>query len=372
MSAATPPTLYDAARVAGRAVTSRWRSTQQVPRLRFDPGPSTAPPTVWMICPDWDKPTGGIRVQYRAVDALNAAGVPAAIVHKRAGFSCSWFAHATRIVAAGEVVVHARDVIAVPEVYGSSILDLPRGVRQVIFNQNAYVTLDSLMTGPAAAAPYLNNSDLAAVVVVSEDSAEVLTHTFPAAPIRRIHLGLDPRIHHPPAGPAPNRIAYMPRRRAEQAAQVLRLLALRGVLDTWELVAIDGCSESEVAELLRGSRIFLSFSEREGFGLPPCEALACGCLVVGFDGFSGREFFRPPFAESIEDGDVVAFARAVERLARRVEADPEAMATAGRIGASFVRERYSRATEQRDLVDVFSPLLRPAGDTVRTYLEGPR
>ena len=126
------------------------------------------------------------------------------------------------------VVVGEQDVLVVPEVYGPSILELPRGVRQVIFNQNAYLTLDSLIAAPAAAAPYQENPDLAAVMVVSDDSAAVLEHAFPGIPIQRIRLSVDPVIFHPPAEPAPRRIAYMPRRRANEASQVLRLLELRG------------------------------------------------------------------------------------------------------------------------------------------------
>jgi hypothetical protein len=357
MTVAEPPTLYDAARVARRAVRARWGRGYQVPRLRVDPARAGAP-AVWMICPDWDKPAGGIRKQYRAVDALNAAGIPAAIVHRRAGFACSWFEHATTVVAAADVVVGPRDVIVVPEVYGAAIRDLPAGIRHVIFNQNAYVTLDSLMAdGSAAAAPYVADPDLAAVVVVSDDSAEVLRHAFPAAPIRRIRLGIDPAVHHPPSEPPGRRIAYMPRRRGAEAAQVLRLLELRGVLDEWEVVPIDGCSEAEAADLLRTCRIFLSFSEREGFGLPPCEALACGCLVVGFDGFAGREFFRLPFATTVQDGDVVGFARAAEELTRRFDEDPVAMTAAGEAGAFFVSSHYNPEAERRDVVAVFSSLM---------------
>lgn len=352
------PTLYDAARVARRAMVARWAGKPRVPRLYLDLGASTTPRTVWMICPDWDKPAGGLRTQYRAVDILNTAGIPAAVVHKRSGFACSWFSHTTPIVAVEDVRVAKGDVIVVPELYGPAILDLPPGTQHVIFNQNAYLTLDSLMTGPAAAAPYVENPNLAAVIVVSDHSAETLAHTFPEIPIRRIHLGIDPAIYHPPPQSAARRIAYMPRRRSEEAAQVIRLLELRGVLDTWEVVAIDGCSETEVANLLRSSRIFLSFSEREGFGLPPCEALACGCLVVGFDGFAGREFFRPPFAEPVQDGDVVAFARAAERLIRRFDEHPAGMAEIGRAGADHILRRYSPEAERQDLIDVFDPLVR--------------
>jgi Glycosyl transferases group 1 len=355
MSVMTPQaSLY---RVARRAGIRRPRAKRQVPRLRVA-RPQPGPPTVWMITPDWNRHAGGIRKQYRAVDVLNDAGLSAAVVHKRAGFECTWFEHETRVVSAGEIAVGERDVIAVPEIYGPTILDLPAGVRQVIFNQGAYLALETLVErGPAATAPYLANPDLAAVVVVSDDSAEVMRYAFPGVPVQRIHHGIDAAVHYPPPGEPRRRIAYMPRRRGDESAQVLKLLELRGVLDDWEVVAIEGKTELEVAELLRSSRIFLSFSQLEGFGLPPLEALACGCLVVGFHGFGGRELFRSPFAVPVEDSDVVGFARAVEDVMRRVDEDPAAIAAAAAAGARFAAERYSRATERRDLLDVFAPLL---------------
>jgi hypothetical protein len=328
----------------------------RVPELRRWDGPGMVPPTVWMIAPVHDKPSGGIRKQYRAVDVLNEAGVPASIVHERAGFACTWFEHETRISAAADVAVGPRDVIVVPEIYGPSIRTLPRGIRQVVFNQNAYLTLDALAAdGGAAASPYVGNPDLGAVAVVSEENAEVMRYAFPGTPVKRVHHRIDAALHHSPAALAGRRIAYMPRRRAGEAKQVLELLRLRGALDGWEVVPIAGRSETEVAELLRSCRIFLSFSEREGFGLPPCEALACGCLVAGFDGFAGREFFQAPSAVAVENGDVIALARAVEELMRRTEIDPAAARADAEAGARFVYDRYSAEVERRDLVDAFAP-----------------
>ena len=165
----------------------------------------------------------GIRKLYRAVDVLNEAGLPAAIVHERPGFACTWFAHNTRILSAADVAVGERDLILVPEVYGPTIRTLPAGVRQIIFNQNAYLTLESLAVGgQAAAAPYVDNPDLEAVLVVSEDNEDVLRYALPGAPITRVRHGLDSAIHHPPAAPAGRRIAFMPRRRPDEVAQVLR------------------------------------------------------------------------------------------------------------------------------------------------------
>jgi hypothetical protein len=345
-------------RLARRAGISRHQGTNTVPRLKFARDSTGTPPTAWFICPDFEPPSGGIRKLYRSVDLLNDAGLHAAIVHKRPGFRCTWFNHRTRVISSSEAVVRQRDVIVVPEIYGPSICDLPSGVRRIIFNQGAYLMLNSLTSGHQAAAPYIDNPDLTAVLVVSEDSAAVVEYAFPRVRVCRVRHGIDPALHHPPAYPKHRRIAYMPRRRANEAAQVLELLKLRGALDGWEVIAIDGRIEAEVADLLRTSWIFLSFSRREGFGLPPLEALACGCLVIGYHGFGGREFFRPPFAIAIEDGDVVAFARAVEDVIRHIDDDPTSMAVAGTAGARFVLERYTSDAERKDLLDVFVPLLQ--------------
>jgi hypothetical protein len=331
----------------------------QVPRLRIAPG-GAAEPTLWVIAPDWNRPAGGVRKLYRAVDVLNDAGVRAAIVHESATFSCTWFEHRTRIVAAADVSVGKDDVIVVPEIYWPTTPGLPSGIRQVIFNQNAYLTIDALASGvPEAAAPYIDNPDLAAVVVVSQENADVLEYAFPGLETKRIRHGFDPAVYHLPSQTPPKRIAYMPRRRADEAAEVLRLLDLRGSLEGWEVVAIEGSSETTVAEQLRSSRIFMSFSGREGFGLPPCEALACGCLVVGFDGFAGREFFHPPFAHSVENGDVVAFAKAVETAMKRTETDSANCRAAAEAGSRYVHERYSLAIERQDILNVFAPLVQP-------------
>jgi glycosyltransferase involved in cell wall biosynthesis len=346
-----------ARRLAGEIGFSRHWGKNTVPRLEIAKDLTGMPPTAWFICPDFNHPSGGIRKLYRSVDILNEAGFQAAIMHKRPGFRCTWFNHRTRVISSNDVVLGHRDVVVVPEIYGRSICDLPRGVRKVIFNQNAYLMLDSIVKERGAAAPYVNNPDLSDVLVVSEDNARVIEYIFPGMRVRRVRPGLDQALHHPPAGAKRRRIVYMPRKRAREATEVLELLTLRGVLDGWEIISIDRRSETEVADLLRTTQIFLSFNKLEGFGLPPLEALACGCLVVGYHGLGGRELFRPPFAIAIEDGDIVAFARAVEDVISLTDDDPTTVAATSAAGARFVHDRYSRDGERQDLLDAFVPLL---------------
>lgn len=320
--------------------------------------PASSPPTAWFICPHNKSPSGGVRKLYHCVDTLNAAGLNAAILHALPGFRCRWFENTTRVVSADEIALGPHDIFVVPEVYGQSICDLPRNTRQVIFNQNVYLTLKSLEDEPTNAAPYTDNPDLVMVLVVSQDNAEVLKRTFPETPVRRLRLGINPSLYHPPQASKQRRLVYMPRKRPDDAAAVLAQLKFRGVLNDWDIVAIDGRSETETAELLRTAKLFLSFSFREGFGLPPLEALACGCLVVGYHGSAGREYFQPPFAMAIEDGDIAAFVRTVEATIHNIDTDPQCTDSLAAAASRFVSERYPTEAEKRDLLNIFGPLLQ--------------
>lgn len=69
--------------------------------------------------------------------------------------------------------------------------------------------------------------------------------------------------------------------------------AVSAALTTEEsLVVVDGLSETEVAETLKGADVFAAISTAEAFGLPPLEAMCAGCCVVGFPGDGGLEFMR--------------------------------------------------------------------------------
>lgn len=118
---------------------------------------------------------------------------------------------------------------------------------------------------------------------------------------------------------------------------------------------LDNLSEIETAEILQSAKLFLSFGLREGFGLPPLEALACGCLVVGYDGLAGREYFHPPFATAVEDGDIVGFARSVENAILYLNKDDNSAAVVA--ASRFALESYPLETEKRDLIETFASLL---------------
>lgn len=325
-------------------------------------------PTVHILAPDVAEPAGGVRMLYRHVDVLNAAGIPAAIVHYKPGFRVDWFEHRT-IVRHLPVDLKSDDVVVFPEVEGPAIGQAVPGIRKVIFNQNAYYTFAHYpLEVSSVTAPYLH-PEVVATIVVSEDSRRYLRHAFPSARIHRVRLGIDPELYH--AGAAKQKqIAFMPRKHPEDAQQVINLLRFREVLSGWRVAPIQNASQTQAAAILRESMIFLSFGHPEGFGLPAAEAMACGCITIGYHGNGGREFWDPQFSFPIAAGDVVGFAQAAEGVLRALERTPQALAAKTARAARFIRETYSPQNEQQDIISTWRQILTEGLADGRSSLAG--
>jgi hypothetical protein len=236
------------------------------------------------------------------------------------------------------------------------VRSLGAGHRFVVFNQSAHLTWQRISQEEVDL--YTNNPRLAAMLVVSDHSLEMMRYAAPSANVVRLHNSIDPNRFFPGA-PRPRPIlSYMSRRGSEEAQQVLGMLRGRGLLRDWEVRAMEGLTEDQVADQLRSTTIFMNLAYQEGFGLPAAEAMACGAYVVGFHGFGGREYFRPEFSQPVEPGDVLGLARAMAGAIEREKLDPGWCQLRGAEAATFIVAEYSPDRERRDVVDTYSALLR--------------
>lgn len=304
---------------------------------------------IFFLCPDFDTPSGGIRKLYRHVDVLCAAGIPATVLHHRRPFRCTWFPHGTPIAYLQETELTGGDIAVIPEIFGRRIPRMFPGIAKVILNQNAYNTFENFdldFTGPY---PY---AGVLGVIAVSEDNEAYLHHAFPEANIHRIVYAIDPGLFYMEEGKK-NQACFMPRKNEADAKQVIHILRARQV--PLEIAAIDGLGEADTAQRLRESRFYLSFGHPEGFGLPAAEAMASGCIVVGYHGMGGSEFFRVPYAYPIEYGDIVGFAGVVEALAA------EELTRQAHAASAVIHEEYSPERERQSILEAWESLLKLHG-----------
>jgi glycosyltransferase involved in cell wall biosynthesis len=141
------------------------------------------------------------------------------------------------------------------------------------------------------------------------------------------------------------------------------MLKFRGGLAGFGLAVIYNLPEAEVARILRESLIFLNFGTAEGSPLPPAEAMASACLVIGYDGRGGREFITPEYAFPIETGDVVSFAATVERVIRELGTNPQPLREKARRASEYILQTY---TPQREEIDILAAWSHLAGVTLES------
>ena len=307
--------------------------------------------TVYFLNPSPDDEVhGGVRVIFQQAEALVAAGVDAAVVSQPT--FRPWFESAAPTVEP-PVDVGDGDLLALAETYGDGLNTIAPGVPRVTLLLSSYFALTNVRD--PAAHPYRTCPWLVGAVTFSEATEQDIRWLFPDLAVTRLHYGIDPQRFGFQPGPRRQRVGYMPRKRGHEAAWVLAMLDARGLGD-WEHVAIAGGTDDEVAAAMASCPLFLSFSEHEGFGLPPVEALARGCYVIGYSGYGGDEYFDPRFTTKVPDGDSFTFGRAVERWIRDDGWDEDR----AREASGWVLARYDPVRADRLLAEFFERALKGA------------
>ena len=107
-----------------------------------------------------------------------------------------------------------------------------------------------------------------------------------------------------------NLITYMPRKLHKHSELVL--LFLKNYLPkNWKIKAIENLNENQTFKILSKSKIFLSFSELEGLGMPPIEAALAGNKVIGYTGEAGKEYWKKPIFTEVMNGEIRKFCKIV-------------------------------------------------------------
>lgn len=224
---------------------------------------------IFYYCGANARPTGGNKIIYRHVDLLVHAGVDAWVYHPVDDFVYPGLVKSPRVLGPSTIVARRCDVFVLPEDGGPGMAAFAPGMRKLIFNQNTYYTFRHFGLSPEAVPPY-DHPDVIGALVVSEDNRRYLDHVFPGLACERLILSLDYDVFaFVPWAQKRRQIAYMTRKNADDVAQVVKILCRRDRLSDWQFVPIEGLPESEVARVLKESKLFL----------PLVIQRACRCLT---------------------------------------------------------------------------------------------
>ena len=243
----------------------------------------------YIFLPPLPRGSGGLAVLRRVGVVLRNAGFPVCFVLREA----STEENGVESLPWRDARPRAEDIWLTPEGWPNALLPgLSAGARSIVYAQNwAYL----LSCQPQHA--HLENLPLE-FLAVSEPVARFVDMSLGKhAPVLR--PGVDTALFCP--SPARKdgeslRIAFMPRKN-KAFARYIRELAearLRRRVPPFPLewMSIEDRSQAEVARMLQTAHIFLCTGFPEGCPLPPLEALACGCVPVGFTGLGGWDYMR--------------------------------------------------------------------------------
>ncbi len=95
--------------------------------------------------------------------------------------------------------------------------------------------------------------------------------------------------------------------------------------------------------------------------------MACGCVVIGYHGRGGREYFKSEFSFPVEHGDVVGFVKTIENALDGERQSPGYLPKLGQLASEFVRTHYSPEREEWDIISLW----RTIGEMTRRQVLHP-
>ncbi|MCB0047804.1 MAG: hypothetical protein KDD92_20445 [Caldilineaceae bacterium] len=303
------------------------------------------------FCPDFPQPSGGVKALYRHVSLLAGAGFDAAIVHQKRDFVARWHGYTVPVIRLEDRPRFGpEDTLVFPEVMADFVRQTGQfGGRRVVIALSWALSYSRLRPGERWA-------DLGVDAILARSPAvQHFLAWSQEADVTLIPPFIDPARYYPQA--KANQVAYMTRK--DPAGPWLQAVLTRrntGAGHSW--LALRNMDEATYAQHLRRSAVYLPVTLQEGLHASVLEAMACGCLTVGYSGIGGSNFMIGEGPEQncvlVENGDLLALGRTLEEVLARRAADPQAYAAVMANGQKTVQPYQDPALEKEALIQFFN------------------
>ena len=198
-----------------------------------------------------------------------------------------------------------KDFIILPEIWAHFAQDL--GLIEKKINYGIFVQGFYHMFSTNNFVKLKKSYDKANIIISDSDySIKCIKNMFPEFAKKIVRVNFSVNEHKFKISKKSNLITYMPRKLPDHAN--LLIFYLKNLLPkSWKIIPLINISEKKLISYLSKSKIFLSFSNLEGIGIPPIEAALAGNKVIGYTGGGGIEYWRLPLFKKIEPGEIDDF-----------------------------------------------------------------
>jgi len=231
--------------------------------------------------------TGGIKLAFWHVEALRAAGMEAVIATPGAE-PPRWFETTAPMIDVSQVA-SGDDILVFPENHYALLKTfLSWSNRKLIFCQNQFMVVRGL--GGLGGWRDYREAGVSGILCEGRCVADFCQMRFPSLPIAMVPVAVDLTLF---GGQRQKKlqIAFAPHKRPMEAPFIWDLFCAKNPqFASIPWVEICGAAEKQVAEVLAQSAVCLALCRFESFSMTILEALASGCVTVGFTGFGARQF----------------------------------------------------------------------------------
>ncbi|MDE0142361.1 MAG: glycosyltransferase [Caldilineaceae bacterium] len=313
------------------------------------------------FCPDFPQPSGGIKTLYRHVHGLVELGFDARIVHQKHPFRVTWHGYeAPTLWLSERPSFTPEDILVIPEVMPQVMQQTARfsGERIVIALSwsPTYWNLPPGQTWPGFGIRR---------VITKSPLIQDYLHWSMGIDATLIHEYVTPDRYYFDQGAKRPKICYLTRKERSAAWLHQVLLAKGDPFTRFEWMPLRELSEDEYARNLREATVYVTTNMQEGMNTSVLEAMACGCLIVGYNGVGGSVYMEAEGPAQncilVENGNVPALGRKLETVLRSLAGDPDAYARITEKGLETARAYDDPSDEAESLRAVFAPLVEAGG-----------
>ncbi len=304
---------------------------------------------------------GGQHVNAEHVAALRGAGLRAYLLYIPTGNKAEQFQSIAPVLQiTPEQKFEENDVVVIPEGWPKILKYFSsKKVRKIIHCQNPHYLFHSFDSIQA-----LQMHGFQEIISCSRFTEQMMRQFGFTGTIYTVHPAISDVFFRDENVRKKLQIAYMPRKRAIESQFISGLFrSQHPTLKSIEWVRIENKTRQECARILKDSAIFASFGFLEGLGLPPLEAMASDCIVVGFHGLGGTEYATAKNGFWVQEGNYFDFVRQVF-LALQAAQDPAWKASILLEGRKTA-EIFRRESFEKNLLATWRDLL---GNTLGSYL----
>jgi len=238
-----------------------------------------------------------------------------------------------------------KDFIIIPEIWAHFATDLKlaeRGINYAIFVQGFY-HMNSTNNFSNLKKSY---EGAKLIITTSKYSVSYLRTMFPNLRKKIFKVSLSVDSNKFKIKKKSNLITYMPRKLPEHSS--ILLFYLKNLLPkNWKILPLINITEKELIDTLSISKIFLSFSNFEGLGIPPIEAALSGNKVIGYVGGGGLEYWKKPIFLKVENGEIEEFAK---KIIKNIQTYKSSWIKETKKNRSYLINYYSKKSEKKSLI----------------------